>query len=270
MPPAFRQSLAQVFRRLCGASFTLSVARAYWTTRRRIAFSSCMPRPSTSQRSASVDRPNVAQHGTIPQSSACRFDERIGHTCSILQNIVGSRHFRASKRSQQFLEYVVEQKLQGTTTTSRSASGTYVPTFRRLPASRQVVSVALSEGELSLEPSSPPSNPESKEAGTAPRSSSSSVSARRPIRHFLLGAVLLFIGWFGVHYTCSPQQPDPVREFWEPLLASNKAVVIIFGKPAVYVPSRHFYDVYDEEHPGEFDLLYDRHNTFFPSTSRPA
>jgi hypothetical protein len=219
-----------------------------------------------------------------------------------LDRIIESKAFRTSRRSRQFLSYVVRQTLDGkgellkertigTDVFGRTPEGITTENSlvrkqagvvrRRLeqyyedprfslekPAVRILLPVGSYVPEFcfrSEESSIAEASPISPEQHAA-------VSAARmrlwiPICAVLLVAALSLGGWIFHRHTA----PDPLfARFWAPVSSSPESVVVCLAKPVVYIPSHEFYQKYAQTHDRDFGLEWQRLNKRLPKDLDPA
>jgi hypothetical protein len=217
-----------------------------------------------------------------------------------LELILASPSFHASKRSQQFLKYVVQYRLDGNEEPLKErAIGTEVfnrpadyatgddsvvrvqagEVRRRLeqyyqaPPADSLVHIGLPLGSYAPKfrwTSRPPQlldetaaqEPDPLETDILPDQNSSSAQ-RNPKRYLWLTTLgctvafaAVFVG-FWVHQKVSSEAV--LHEFWSPIFATPKPILICLPKPIFYRPSLSLYKR-TEKSPGEFDSEVDRMN----------
>jgi hypothetical protein len=199
-----------------------------------------------------------------------------------LENILNSQGFRASKRCQEFLSYVVNQTLDGHADLLKERS-LGVELFHR-PASYStgddgVVRVQAGEVRRRLEQyyreqgdsalvrielplgsyvpefrwSSRAPSPALEPPGLAPR------TGRRRLAKgvaLALGLVLAFAVIVEVRH--AKQQTSALERFWSPVFTTSQPVLICVAKPIVYRPALNLYRMYSKTHPTEFRTEVDR------------
>jgi hypothetical protein len=202
-----------------------------------------------------------------------------------LENILNSRAFRPTKRSQQFLSYVVKQTLEGHAELLKERT-IGVELFRR-PASYStgddgVVRVLAGEVRRRLERyyheqaasslvrielpvgSYVPEFRDNRAAPSiAPEAPRLGGNRRRlrlaTVTALGLGAVLILV--LISPRVRSGKPPDSVLDqFWSPVFATSQPVLICVAKPVVYRPSPDLYRMYSKTHPTEFGTEVDRYD----------
>jgi len=205
-----------------------------------------------------------------------------------LEKILNSHGFRASKRSQQFLSYIVNQTLEGHAELLKERS-IGVELFHR-PASYStgddgVVRVQAGEVRRRLEEyyreqgdsspirielplgtyapefhwSSSAPSPELKPPGLAPRT-----GRWRLAKGVALALGLVLASAVIVDVRHAKQQTSTLDQFWSPVFATAQPILICVAKPVVYRPSLDLYRRYSKTHPSEFQTEVDRYDRALP------
>jgi len=219
-----------------------------------------------------------------------------------LQRILASRYFRSAGRSRQFLQYVVQQKLEGHLELLKERTiGTEV--FRRSPdyatGDDPVVRVQAGEVRRRLEqyyqeaPSdspvsiklpvgsySPTFHWASDKGSTSPDPLPVTPAVAAPVtapvpqtrirtRQWAIAvACFLVIASVAGIVLFTLQRPTHkktiLEEFWSPVFATQQPVLICLAKPVVYRPSLGLYERYTRTHPGTFKTEVERYNHPLP------
>ena len=205
-----------------------------------------------------------------------------------LEKILNSHGFRASKRSQKFLSYIVNQTLEGHADLLKERS-IGVELFHR-PASYStgddgVVRVQAGEVRRRLEEyyrekgdsspvrielplgtyvpefhwSSSSPSPELKPPSLAPRT-----GRRRLAKGITLALGLVLASAVIVDVRHAKQQTSTLEQFWSPVFATAQPILICVAKPLVYRPSLDLYRRYSKTHPTEFQTEVDRYDRSLP------
>jgi hypothetical protein len=205
-----------------------------------------------------------------------------------LEKILKSQGFRASKRSQQFLSYVVKQTLDGHAELLKERS-IGVELFHR-PASYStgddgVVRVQAGEVRRRIEEyyrengdslpvrlelplgtyvpefhwGSSTVPPRMAPPGLAPRTSGRGLAIRTALA---LGVVLAVAVVIYVRH--AKQQTSMLDRFWSPVFTTSQPVLICVAKTVVYRPSLELYQKYSKTHPTEFRTEVDRYDKVLP------
>lgn len=205
-----------------------------------------------------------------------------------LEKILNSQGFKASKRSQQFLSYVVKQTLDGHADLLKERS-IGVELFHR-PASYStgddgVVRVQAGEVRRRVEEyyrengdsppvriglplgtyvpefhwGSSPAPPEPAPPGLAPRN-----GRQRLATGVALALVVVLASAVFVYVRHAKQQTSILDRFWSPAFATSQPVLICVAKPVVYRPSLDLYRRYSKTHPTEFQTEVDRYDKALP------
>ncbi len=214
-----------------------------------------------------------------------------------LDKILASRFFRSAGRSRQFLQYVVQNKLEGHLELLKERTiGTEV--FER-PADYStgddpVVRVQAGEVRRRLEQyyqSTPGGGPgliglpvgsyaptfrwpvdaapspaaapvvlaaETLQVPPSKRSAWSSTIAGIAVV-FVIAAVTGI-----VHLQRTRHQQSIMEQFWSPVFSTQQPVLICLAKPIVYLPSQGLYERYTHAHPGTFQTEVERYNQKLP------
>ena len=214
-----------------------------------------------------------------------------------LDKILASRFFRSAGRSRQFLQYVVQNKIEGHSELLKERTiGTEV--FER-PADYStgddpVVRVQAGEVRRRLEQyyqSTPGGAPvliglpvgsyaptfqwpadEAPSAATAPVAVAAetlplqaSKRLARPGTIMAMGVVLVFAAVTGiVHLQRTIHKKSVMEQFWSPVFATQQPVLICLAKPVIYLPSQQLYERYVHAHPGTFQTEVERYNQPLP------
>jgi hypothetical protein len=205
-----------------------------------------------------------------------------------LDKILNSQGFRASKRSQQFLSYVVNQTLEGHADLLKERS-IGVELFHR-PASYStgdngVVRVQAGEVRRRVEEyyrgngDSPPVRielplgtyvPEFRWGSSTapPEPEPPGIASRLGRRRLALGVSLALgvaLASVVMIYVRHPkQQISMLDQFWSPVFTTSQPVLICVAKPIVYRPSLELYRRYSKSHPTEFQTEVDRYDRALP------
>jgi hypothetical protein len=215
-----------------------------------------------------------------------------------LQRIMASRHFRSAGRSRQFLQYVVQQKLEGHLDLLKERTiGTEV--FQRSPGyatgDDPVVRVQAGEVRRRLDQyyqETPGDSPVSIKlpvgsyspvfqwvangASTShepltitPPVAATLPQTRIPIRQWVVATVCILalasvagMAIFTLQRTT--HKKTIMEEFWSPVFATQQPVLICLAKPVVYRPSLSLYERYSRTHPGTFNTEVERYNHPLP------
>lgn len=205
-----------------------------------------------------------------------------------LEKILKSQGFRTSKRSQQFLSYVVKQTLDGHTELLKERS-IGVELFHR-PASYStgddgVVRVQAGEVRRRVEEyyrekvDLPPvrielplgtyvpefhwgssiAPPEMEPTGLSPRTGRRRLATgiALPLGLALASAVIVYVRH-------AKQQTSMLDQFWSPSFATSQPVLICVAKTVVYRPSLELFRKYSKTHPTEFQTEVDRYDKALP------
>lgn len=221
-----------------------------------------------------------------------------------LERIMADEVFRTSKRSRQFLSYVVRQTLEGNAELlkertigidvfGRSPEGISTENslvrkqagelrrrldeyYKSAGAEKSLVRILLPVGSYVPEfnfsfglPSAEaaPSAPPAELAASPAHFEKPSLPRGWHIRRWAAasaGAVLVAI-CIGIWlYWFHNIQSQPFARFWEPVSASSESVVVCVPKPVVYIPSQEFFRTYSDTHNREFGLQWQRLNERLP------
>jgi hypothetical protein len=222
---------------------------------------------------------------------------------SELDQILESEAFHSSRRSRQFLSYVVRQTLEGKGDLLKERTiGADV--FERSPADitaeNSVVRKQAGEVRRRLEQyykgapedtpvriqlpvgsyvpefcfSTVPAIPEAAVPRAAQESSISpsrmEVRAAHPARRIalwtaLLSALLVTALCLGTWtFYRHYSRHQFFAQFWDPVSATSESLVVCLAKPVVYIPSREFYQRYSSTHGRDFGLEWQRLNERLP------
>jgi hypothetical protein len=215
-----------------------------------------------------------------------------------LTRILASRFFRSAGRSRQFLQYVVQHKLEGHPELLKERTiGTEVfhrpPGYatgddpvvrvqagevrRRLEQYYQagedspVVSIELPVGSYSptfhwaadkavLAPAE--EHAPLRLAISQPEIHAQAQLPRRSSRRWIVAAIctalLLAAGAGLVAYQRSAHRTSVMDRFWNPVFATQQPVLICLAKPVTYRPSQELYQRYERTHPGTFQVEWER------------
>jgi hypothetical protein len=217
-----------------------------------------------------------------------------------LDKILASRFFRSAGRSRQFLQYVVQHKLEGHAELLKERTiGTEV--FQRPPGyatgDDPVVRVQAGEVRRRLEQyyqATPGDSPVSIElpvgsysptfqwpsdkapTAPAPFTLSAQIVQPQPTRRFPLRwiiaticSVLALAAASGlVVLQRSAHKKSMLEQFWSPVFTTQQPVLICLAKPVVYRPSAGLYERYIRSHPGTFQTEVERYNEPLPLDSK--
>ena len=206
-----------------------------------------------------------------------------------LQNILTSHAFRASKRSQQFLSYVVEQTLEGHVELLKERS-IGVELFHR-PATYStgddgVVRVQAGEVRRRLEQyyhgqadsslvrielpvgSYVPEFHDNRAAPLIAPKISRTAGNRSKLRlatvtALALGTALALVLVSTRVHSGKPSE-SALDQFWSPVFASSQPVLICLAKPVLYRPSLELYRRFSKTHPEAFRTEVERSNQVLP------
>ena len=224
-----------------------------------------------------------------------------------LNRILASRFFRSASRSRQFLEYVVQQKLEGHPDLLKERTiGTEVfhrpPGYatgddpvvrvqagevrRRLEQYYQagedspVVSIELPVGSYSptfhwvadKAVSAPAEvHPPLRSATSLPEIHAQAQIPQRRSRPWIVAtictALLLATGVGLVVYQRNAHRTSVMDRFWKPMFATQQPVLICLAKPVTYRPSQELYQRYERTHPGQFQREWERTSQPLPLNS---
>lgn len=217
-----------------------------------------------------------------------------------LELILGSRFFRRSERSRQFLQYCVQHKLEGHPEMLKERTiGTEL--FQRQPdyatGDDPVVRVQAGEVrrrleqyyqttqngsavriELPLGCYSPEfqwlstTTTEPKLRATVPLSKPFFSRNERPVRFWIVAAICaglaLGVGIASLSYRRALRQRSISRsilqQFWDPVFATRQPVLICLAKGVTYRPSLQLYERYSRTHPSTFQTEVERSNDPLP------
>jgi hypothetical protein len=242
-----------------------------------------------------VETPDHEAGTPLPDSGDSERKEAVRQE---LNRILASGFFRSAGRSRQFLEYVVQQKLEGHPDLLKERTiGTEVfhrpPGYatgddpivrvqagevrRRLEQYYQanedcpVVSIELPVGSYSPtfhwaadKAVSVPAevHPPIRPAIAQPEIHT---QAQRPLRRSgrwivatFCAALLLVMGAGLAVYQRSVHRTSVMDQFWNPVFATQQPVLICLAKPITYRPSQELYQRYERTHPGTFQAEWER------------
>ena len=229
--------------------------------------------------------PQPAPVGATPPSPSPIIEE--------LNRILDSKFFRNAVRSRQFLEFVVQHKLEGHAEQLKERT-IGVEIFQRSPeyptGEDPVVRVQAGEVRRRLEqyyqllPSPPIVRIELQPGSYSPRfhwtSADAETAAASPqppspnlkgtriprLRVMILGTTLILLLAAGLIYSrfLFNGNSSIQEEFWAPVFSTPQPVLICLAKPVVYRPSFDLYQSYAEEHPGTFLTEVERSNQVLP------
>ncbi|MGD0457036.1 MAG: hypothetical protein ABSC21_04750 [Terriglobia bacterium] len=223
-----------------------------------------------------------------PQADSTSIDEL--HRQAVLrelESILNSQAFRASKRSQQFLSFVVQRSLEGHTDSLKEriigAELFHRPTSYatgedpvvRLKASEvrrrlaqyyheeshsSPVRIELPVGcyvpEFHWNPAAPPV------VLATPRRAENRSKLRLATTIALGLALALVLITIRIHYA-RPRE-STLDQFWSPVFATSQPVLICLAKPVLYRPSLDLYRRFSKAHPGAFQTEVERSNKVLP------
>ena len=225
-----------------------------------------------------------------------------------LQNILQSSFFQRAQRGRQFLQYVVEYKLEGHTEPLKERSiGVKLYRRRRDYATGDDPVVRVQAGEVrrkldqyyqalrdqGIEPAirielpvgsyTPIFHVASSEGEAGPSdpiifspapdlSPPAAGTLRRFRKQWVLGivcAALLAAGAFVANSLLRAEpQTSLARKFWEPVFSTPQPVLICLAKGVTYRPDERLYDLYSHSHPGSFQTEVERSNDPLPLDAR--
>ena len=201
------------------------------------------------------------------------------------ESILTSHVFRASKRSQQFLSYVVNQTLEGHADLLKERS-IGVELFHRPPSYSTgddgVVRVQAGEVRRRLEQhyheqggsslvrielpvgSYTPQIRWNRDATPMNHETSHPAKNQRELRLATvtglgLGVVLALVV-ISARVHSGRRLGSALDQFWSPVFATSQPVLICLAKPIVYRPSLNLYRRYSKTHPTEFRTEVDRYD----------
>ncbi len=211
-----------------------------------------------------------------------------------LERILASRYFRSAGRSRQFLQYVVQFRLDGRHDQLKERTiGTEVfqrpadyatgedpvvrvqagEVRRRLEQFYQgsgetasVVRIELPLGSYAptfrwakmdqLPEEAPPPTAEAAVPIEEPRPS------RRKAYLWIAAAIAVVVlglaVFAGLHFHRAARQQSAIREFWTPIFATEEPVLICLSNAVSYRPSLELYHRYSQTHPGTYKTEVDR------------
>jgi hypothetical protein len=223
--------------------------------------------------------------------------ERVETVLRELDKILASRFFRSAGRSRQFLQYVVQNKLEGHGGGLKERTiGTDV--FER-PADYStgddpVVRVQAGEVRRRLEQyyqSTPGGAPVliglpvgsyaptfQWPSGEAPSAVAVPVTLaaeagqleprKRRARSWIIAAIAVVLVFAAVaeivHLQRTIHEKSILEQFWAPVFATQQPVLICLAKPVIYLPSQALYERYVHAHPGTFQTEVERYNQPLP------
>jgi hypothetical protein len=231
-------------------------------------------------------------------------DEKRSAIIGELERIVADDVFRTSKRSRQFLSYVVRQTLDGNADLlkertigidvfGRSPEGISTENslvrkqagdlrrrldeyYKSAAAEKSLVRILLPLGSYVPEFHFSKGLPSTEGAFSAspadaapslpytPRPSSGSWHMSRWAAG-AAGSSLVIAICLGLWiHQNHRKRSQPFVRFWEPVSASSESVVVCVAKPVVYIPSRDFFRKYSDTHNREFGLQWQRLNERLP------
>lgn len=212
-----------------------------------------------------------------------------------LELVLGSRFFRKSERSRQFLRYVVQHKLEGRPELLKERTiGTEL--FQRRPdyatGDDPVVRVQAGEVrrrleqyyqttqdgsavriELPLGCYSPEFQwsamaAESELPAAVPSSKPFFSRNENPVRFWIVAAICaglaLGAGIASLSYHRALRQRSISQQFWGPIFATQQPVLICLATQVTYRPSLQLYERYSRTHPGTFRTEVERSNDPLP------
>src|SRR5271156_1791385 len=223
--------------------------------------------------------------------------ERVETVLRELDKILASRFFRSAGRSRQFLQYVVQNKLEGHGELLKERTiGTEV--FER-PADYStgddpVVRVQAGEVRRRLEqyyqstpgggpgliglpvgsyaptfrwPVDATPSPAAVPAALAAETLQVQPSKRPAWSWTIAGIAVVFViaAVTGiVHLQRTRHKQSIMEQFWSPAFATQQPVLICLAKPVIYRPSQGLYERYAHAHPGTFQTEVERYNQLLP------
>jgi hypothetical protein len=204
-----------------------------------------------------------------------------------LENIISSQAFRKSRRSQEFLSFIVNRTLEGHGGTLKeriigtnlfhrpSSYETGEDPVVRLNARevrRRLVQhyhEALNSSPVRIEVPVGSYVPEFHWNPAAPPAVLATPPRAKNRGQLLLGtAISLGLALGLVLITIRPHYWRPqvslLDQFWSPVCATSQPVLICLSKPVLYRPSQALYQRYSEAHPGTFQTEYEKSHDVLP------
>jgi hypothetical protein len=251
---------------------------------------------------AIFEPPNREAETSVPISGD---RERAQAVLLELDKILASRFFRSAGRSRQFLQYVVQRKIEGHPELLKERTiGTEV--FHRPPGyatgDDPVVRVQAGEVrrrleqyyqavedspvvtiELPVGAYSPTFQWVADRVATAPPATHAplpmpvsqphaQIQQARPSSRLLaimaVCAALLLVAIAGfLLYQRSAHRASALERFWNPVFSTQQPVLICLAKPVTYRPSQALYQRYARKHPGAFQTEWERTSNPLPLDS---
>jgi hypothetical protein len=218
-----------------------------------------------------------------------------------LERILHGKRFHNSGRAKQFLQYIVERKLEGHFDDLKERTiGTEL--FQRPPDYstgedpvvrvhaghvrrkleqhyQDVKETSLVRIDLPLGSYAPEFHWQSEESVELPHVSASSEPGTEPIqsgrRTFPKSSVLIItlavsavlmiaITAARVKFRPATPQNSALKEFWAPALAAQQPVLFCLSNGVTYRPNQRLYEKYQREHPGTFTTITEKDNKPLP------
>ncbi len=215
-----------------------------------------------------------------------------------LARILGSRYFKTSLRSREFLEHIVHRKLQGHSVELKERT-IGIELFHRShdysTGEDPIVRVQAGEvrrrleqfyqndtgfSQLHIELTAGSYAPHFKlsrldpavadEFGHNAAKNAGVFFSRFQTRRFSIGALVIAIAalaasaylWMGMQKQA--KEKSEIEQFWGPALASQQPELICLAKPVLYRPSLGLYRRYSATHPNTFRTEVERSNQILP------
>ncbi|MFZ0964987.1 MAG: hypothetical protein WAO35_29365 [Terriglobia bacterium] len=203
-----------------------------------------------------------------------------------LEKILNSHAFRTSKRSQEFLSYVVGHTLEGDTAPLKERT-IGVDLFDRPAdyATGEDGVVRVQAGEVrkrlaqfyheqgnssSVRIELPVGSyiPEFRWNAAAARAELPIPPLAKSRRKLWLVPTIAVLGLAGLLATLrlhfGKSSESPLNQFWSPIFGTSQAVLICLAKPVVYRPSQDVYRRFAKAHPDAFQTNVERYNKLLP------
>lgn len=211
-----------------------------------------------------------------------------------LKRILSSRYFRTASRSRQFLEFVVEHRLNGQADQLKERTiGTEV--FQRPPGyatgedpvvrvqagevrrrleqfyqkegAGSTLRIELPVGSYCPEFQSNRNTPPSLEPEALPLPVPVQAAKRHPVwkNRYVIAGVAIFLLAVSLFFSFrTTHQESTLNQFWAPVFSTPQPALICLAKGVTYRPSLELYDRYRSDHPGRFKTEVERSNDPLP------